>query len=218
MTTIRCQAVLFDMDGVLVDSTHAVARVWRKWALERGFDPVKVVRAAHGRPSIDTVRDFLPNADSNAENLEVERQEVEDLEGVVAMPGAKVLVTSIPAARWTVVTSATRPLAEVRLQAAGIPIPKSLITADDIQFGKPHPEPYQKAAARLGYPASECVVIEDAPAGIQAGKAAGARVIAVPTTSNRGELERAGADWVVRNCADISAASDRRGLALTLST
>jgi sugar-phosphatase len=218
MTTIHCQAVLFDMDGVLVDSTHAVARVWRKWALDRGFDPVKVVRAAHGRPSIDTVRDFLPNADSNAENLEVERQEVEDLEGVVAMPGAKVLVTSIPAARWTVVTSATRPLAEVRLQAAGIPIPKSLITADDIQFGKPHPEPYQKAAARLGYPASECVVIEDAPAGIQAGKAAGARVIAVPTTSNRGELERAGADWVVRNCADISAASDRRGLALTLST
>ena len=218
MTTIRCQAVLFDMDGVLVDSTHAVARVWRKWALERGFDPEKVVRAAHGRPSIDTVRDFLPNADSHAENLEVERQEVEDLEGVVAMPGAQALVTSIPAGRWTVVTSATRPLAEVRLRAAGIPIPESLITADNIQLGKPHPEPYQKAAARLGYPASECVVVEDAPAGIRAGKAAGARVIAVPTTSNRRELESAGADWVVRNCADISAASDGSGLALTLST
>jgi len=218
MTTIRCQAVLFDMDGVLVDSTHAVARVWRKWALERGFDPEKVVRAAHGRPSIDTVRDFLPNADSHAENLEVERQEVEDLEGVVAMPGAQALVKSIPAGRWTVVTSATRPLAEVRLRAAGIPIPESLITADDIQLGKPHPEPYQKAAARLGYPASECVVVEDAPAGIRAGKAAGARVIAVPTTSNRPELESAGADWVLRSCADISAASDGRGLALILST
>jgi len=218
MTTIHCQAVLFDMDGVLVDSTHAVARVWRKWALDRGFDPVKVVRAAHGRPSIDTVRDFLPNADSNAENMEVERQEVEDLEGVIALPGAQALVTSIPAGRWTVVTSATRPLAEVRLRAAGIPIPESLITADDIQHGKPHPEPYQKAAARLGYPASECVVVEDAPAGIRAGKAAGARVIAVPTTSNRRELESAGADWVVRNCADISAPSDGWGLALTLST
>ncbi len=217
MTTIRCQAVLFDMDGVLVDSTHAVARVWRKWALERGFDPEKVVRAAHGRPSIDTVRDFLPNADSHAENLEVERQEVEDLEGVVAMPGAQALVKSIPAGRWTVVTSATRPLAEVRLRAAGIPIPESLITADDIQLGKPHPEPYQKAAARLGYPPSECVVVEDAPAGIRAGKAAGARVIAFPTTSNRPELESAGADWVVRNCADISAAWDGRGPALTLS-
>jgi len=218
MTTIRCQAVLFDMDGVLVDSTHAVARVWRKWALERGFDPEKVVRAAHGRPSIDTVRDFLPNADSHAENLEVERQEVEDLEGVVAMPGAQALVKSIPAGRWTVVTSATRPLAEVRLRAAGIPIPDSLITADDIQHGKPHPEPYQKAAARLGYAASECVVVEDAPAGIRAGKAAGARVIAVPTTSNLRELESAGADWVVRNCADIATAFDGRGLALTLST
>ena len=217
MTTIRCQAVLFDMDGVLVDSTHAVARVWRKWALERGFDPEKVVRAAHGRPSIDTVRDFLPNADSNAENLEVERQEVEDLDGVVAIAGAQVLVTSIPAGRWTVVTSATRPLAEVRLRAAGIPIPDSLITADDIQRGKPHPEPYQKAADRLGYAASECIVVEDAPAGIRAGKAAGARVIAVPTTSNRRELESVGADWVVRNCADISAAFDGISLVLTLS-
>ncbi len=218
MTTIRCQAVLFDMDGVLVDSTNAVARVWRKWALARGFDPEKVVRAAHGRPSIDTVRDFLPNADSHAENLEVERQEVEDLEGVVAMPGAQALVHSLPAGRWTVVTSATRPLAEVRLRAAGIPIRGSLVTADDIQHGKPHPEPYQKAAAWLGYPPSECVVVEDAPAGIRAGKAAGARVIAVPTTSQRRELENAGADWAVRNCADIAAAFDGSSLVLTLIT
>jgi len=218
MTTIRCQAVLFDMDGVLVDSTQAVARVWRKWAIEHGFDPEKVVRAAHGRPSLDTVRDFLPNADGDAENLEVERQEVEDLEGVVSMPGAQALVKSIPAGRWTVATSATRPLAEVRLRAAGLPILESLVTAADINHGKPHPEPYQRAAQRLGYPASECIVVEDAPAGIRAGKAAGARVIAVPTTSPRSALESAGADWVVRNCADISAALDERGQVLTLST
>jgi sugar-phosphatase len=218
MTTIHCQALLFDMDGVLVDSTHAVARVWQKWALERGFDPEKVVQAAHGRPSLDTVRDFLPNADSHAENLEVERREVEDLEGVVAMPGAQALVKSLPAGRWTVVTSATRPLAEVRLRAAGLTVLPSLITAGDIQYGKPHPEPYQKAAARLGYAASDCVVVEDAPAGIRAGKAAGARVIAFPTTSNRGELEKAGADWVVRNCADIAATFDGSSLTLTLTT
>ncbi len=217
MTTIRCQAGLFDMDGVLVDSTHAVARVWRKWALERGFDPERVVRAAHGRPSIDTVRDFLPNADSQAENLEVERQEVEDLEGVVAMPGAQALIKALPAGRWTVVTSATRPLAEVRLRAAGIPIPESLITADDIRQGKPHPEPYQRAAARLGYAASECVVVEDAQAGIRSGKAAGARVIGVPTTSNCRELESAGADWIVRNCADIAATFDGSSIVLTLT-
>jgi sugar-phosphatase len=217
MRTIRCQAVLFDMDGVLVDSTDAVARVWQKWAVARGFDPEKVVRAAHGRPSIDTVRDFLPNADSHSENLEVERQEIEDLEGVVAISGALALVSNLPAGRWTVVTSATRPLAEVRLKAAGFPILPALITAGDIQRGKPDPEPYQKAAARLGFPASECVVVEDAPAGIRSGKAAGARVIGFPTTSNRLELEKAGADWVVRNCADIVAASDGRGLILTLA-
>ncbi|PYX32756.1 MAG: HAD family hydrolase [Acidobacteria bacterium] len=201
-----------------VDSTQAVARVWRKWAIARGFDPEEVFRAAHGRPSLDTVRDFLPNADGDAENLEVERQEVEDLEGVVAMPGAQALVRSIPAGRWTVATSATRPLAEVRLRTAGIPILGSLVTAADIKHGKPHPEPYQKAAARLGYPASECVVVEDAPAGIRAGKAAGARVIAVPTTSPRAALEIAGADWVVRNCADIAASLDGSGLVLTLAT
>src|SRR5712672_3052169 len=217
MTTIRCQALLFDMDGVLVDSTDAVARVWRKWAIERGFDPEKVVRAAHGRPSIDTVRHFLPNADSHAENLEVERQEIEDLEGVVAIPGALALVSSLPAGRWTVVTSATRPLAEVRLKAAGFPILPTLITAADILRGKPDPEPYEKAAARLGYSPSECVVVEDAPAGIRAGKAAGARVIGFPTTSNRLELEKAGVNWVVRNCADIAATFDGISLVLTLA-
>jgi sugar-phosphatase len=217
MTNIRCQAMLFDMDGVLVNSTDVVARVWRRWAIAHGFDPDAVVRAAHGRPSIDTVRDFLPHADSNAENLEVERQEIDDLEGVVAIPGAPELVSSLPANRWTVVTSATRPLAEVRLRAAGIPIVSTMITSGDIQRGKPDPEPYLKAAARLGYAPEDCVVVEDAPAGIRAGKAAGARVIAFPTTSNRAELEAAGADWVVRNCADITATLEGNSLLLNLN-
>jgi sugar-phosphatase len=217
MTKIFCQALLFDMDGVLVDSTHAVARVWYQWAVERGFDPEKVVRAAHGRPSVMTVREFLPDADAAAEDLEVERREIEDLDGVVAMPGAVELVKSLPPKRWTVVTSATRPLAEVRLRAAGIPILNGLITANDIQHGKPNPEPYLKAAARLGFAGSDCVVVEDATAGIAAGKAAGARVIAFPTTSGSADLEKAGADWVVRNCADISAKWNGDGLVLTLS-
>src|SRR3954451_17751321 len=137
MTNIRCRAMLFDMDGVLVNSTDAVARGWTKWAIAHGFDPVAVVRAAHGRPSIDTVRDFLPDADSNAENLEVERQEIEDLEGVLPITGAPALVKSLPEGRWTVVTSATRPLAEVRLRAAGIPILPGMITSGDIKRGKP---------------------------------------------------------------------------------
>lgn len=216
MMTVRCQALLFDMDGVLVDSTHAVARVWHKWAVQRGFDPAAVVAAAHGRPSVMTVRQFLPHADAEAEDREVERQEIEDLEGVVAIPGAPELVHSLPPGRWTVVTSATRPLAEVRLQAAGIRYPHDMITADDITHGKPDPEPYLKAAQRLGFAPSDCVVVEDAPAGIRAGKASGARVIAFPTTSPVNDLREAGADWTLRNCTDISAAFDGSSLVLTL--
>ena len=206
------------MDGVLVDSTHAVARVWQKWAIQRGFDPEKVVQAAHGRPSVVTVREFLPDADAEAENLEVERQEIEDLDGIVPIQGAVELVKSLPPGRWTVATSATRPLAEVRLRAAGIPVLDTLITSNDIKHGKPDPEPYLKAAARLGFPASECIVVEDAPAGIRAGKSAGARVIALPTTSPREELERAGADWVVPDCAAIAARLDGNGLVVTVNS
>lgn len=216
MTNIVCQALLFDMDGVLVDSTDAVARVWHKWAVERGFDPAVVVAAAHGRPSVMTVRQFLPHADAESEDREIERQEIEDLDGVVAIPGAPGLVHSLPQGRWTVVTSATRPLAEVRLTAAGIRYPHDLITANDITHGKPNPEPYLKAAQRLGFSAADCIVVEDAPAGIRAGKAAGARVIAFPTTSPSSDLREAGADWILRNCAGISAAFDGNGLALTL--
>jgi mannitol-1-/sugar-/sorbitol-6-phosphatase len=216
MTTIRCRALLFDMDGVLVDSTHAVARVWRQWALEHGFDAEAVVRAAHGRPSLATVRQFLPQADHQNENVEVERREIEDLEGVAPMPGALQLLRALPSGCWTVVTSATRPLAEVRLRAAGLPVPATLVTADDVQNGKPHPEPYRKAASLLGCDPSDCVVVEDVPAGIRSGKAAGARVIACLTTVDGAELKNAGADWLVRNCADISAAVDGNGLVLAL--
>ena len=218
MTTIRCQAMLFDMDGVLVFSMGAVERVWSKWAVAHGFDPKVVVHAAHGRPSVETVREFLPHGDSHAENLQIERGEIEDLEGVVAVPGALALLNSLPADRWIVATSATLALAEVRLRAAGIPVLPNMITSGDIQRGKPDPEPYLKAAARLGFPASECVVVEDAVAGVRSGKAAGARVIALTTSSERGELERAGADWVVRDCTDIAATFEGSSLLLSLNT
>ncbi|HSB75666.1 MAG TPA: HAD family hydrolase, partial [Terriglobales bacterium] len=111
---IACAALLFDMDGVLIDSTPAVARVWGQWARERGFDPAMVVRLAHGRPSLSTVRDLLPHADHEAENREVERREIADLEGVVLLPGSKRLLASLPPQRYAIVTSSTRKLAEVR--------------------------------------------------------------------------------------------------------
>jgi len=213
---ITCNALLFDMDGVLIDSTPAVARVWGRWALEHGFDPAKVIAVAHGRPSLMSVREFLPNADHELENRRVERMEMEDLDGVVPLPGAVELLNSLPRDRWTIVTSATRALAQVRLRAARLPIPESMITASDIVNGKPHPEPYLKAAAVLRQAGSDCIVLEDAVSGIRSGKAAGARVIAFPTTVPTVELQRAGPDWILRNCADIKADCEARWVRLTL--
>jgi mannitol-1-/sugar-/sorbitol-6-phosphatase len=203
MVTIRCAGLLFDLDGVLVDSTPAVERVWHRWAVEHGFDPETVIRLAHGRPSRATISDLLPNSDVDAENTVVLRGEIEDLDGVVPLPGVQQLLNALPAERWTVATSCSRPLAEVRLRAAGLPIPAKMITSSDVKNGKPDPEPYLKAAAKLGFAASDCIVLEDAPAGIRAGKAAGARVIAFTTTMPRRELEEAGADWIAQNCGDI---------------
>jgi mannitol-1-/sugar-/sorbitol-6-phosphatase len=197
MVEVSCSGLLFDLDGVLVDSTPAVARVWRRWALAHGFDPEETVRQAHGRPSIATIRDLLPDADLIAENEVVLRGELEDTDGVVPLPGALEFLNSLPADRWAIVTSCARELAGVRLNAAGLPVPKRVVTSDDITKGKPDPEPYLKGAVLLGIPPAECVVFEDAPAGIRAGKGAGALVVALTTTSPENELEQAGADWII---------------------
>jgi len=217
MTEIHCSGVLFDLDGVLIDSTPAVTRVWRQWAMERGFDPEEVVARAHGRPSLATVREYLPNADHAAENREIERREIEDADGIITLPGARELLLQLPATRWAIATSCTRPLAEVRLRAAGLPVPERIVTSSDVTLGKPHPEPFLKAAAKLGFPASECVVVEDVPAGIRAGKAAGATVVAFRTTVEEAELRRAGADFILNNCADVSVARNAEGLTLILN-
>jgi sugar-phosphatase len=206
MVEVTCSGLLFDLDGVLVDSTPAVARVWAKWAIAHGFDPEETVRKAHGRPSLATVRDLLPNADAEKENEVILRGEIDDTEGVVPLPGARELLNSLPEDKWALVTSCARPLAEVRLRVAGLPVPKRMITCDDVRRGKPDPEPYRKGAELLGVPASKCVVFEDAPAGIKAGKAAGALVIALRTTSPDPELEEAGADWILPayHCLDAT--------------
>ena len=218
MPQIVCSALLFDMDGVLIASTPAVSRVWRRWALEHGFDPDEVVARAHGRPSITTVREYLPHADAVAENRLVERAEIEDLDGVIPLPGSRELLQNLPPDRWTIVTSSTRPLAEVRLRAADLAIPKKMITSSDVVNGKPHPEPYQKAAALLGFASFDCIVVEDVPAGIRAGKSAGTRVIAFTSTCREADLRAAGADWVLKNSADISLVSAEGGLKLNLAT
>ena len=216
MIQVQCAALLFDLDGVLIDSTPAVARVWRRWAIEHGFNPEEVVARAHGRPSLTTVREYLPNADHHAENKEVERREIQDLEGVVPLPGALDLLASLPADRWTIVTSCTRPLAEVRIKAAGLPLPVKLITSNDITNGKPHPEPYIKGAALLGFAAADCIVVEDVPAGVRAGKASGARVLAFTTTVQDSALRDSGAHWILRGCADVRLLKHENDLRLGL--
>ncbi len=206
VTRVVSRAILFDMDGVLIDSTPAVARVWRAWAIARGFDAEEVVRRAHGRPSLSTVRDYLPDADHLAENREIERREMEDLEGVAPWPGALELLHALPEGRWGIVTSCTRPLAEVRLRFAGLPRPACFVSSNDIIHGKPAPDPYQKGAELLGFSPSDCIVVEDVPAGVASGKAAGARVAALCTTMAEQELRAAQPDWLLDDCAAISLA------------
>src|SRR5271168_1043754 len=204
MTEIICRGLLFDLDGVLVDSTPAVERVWSGWATEHGFVPAEVVHRAHGRPSITTIRELLPDGDHDKENREVERREIADISDVVPLPGALSLLRGLPTAAWTIVTSCSRPLAQVRIGAAGLPVPQKLITSSDIRRGKPDPEPYLKGAEILQLAPADCVVVEDAPAGIRAGIAAGARVLALRTTASDTELQAAGAAWIVDDLSRVS--------------
>lgn len=198
---LSCQAILFDLDGVLVDSTVAVERVWRKWAHDRGVDAECVMANAHGRRSIETIRITAPHLDAEQENLAVERMEIADKEGIVAIPGARQLLMVLPRERFIIVTSATSALASTRLEYAGLMAPEHMITADDVTHGKPSPEPYLRGAAALGFAPADCVVFEDTPAGVQSGKAAGMRVIALTTTYPSAELKEA--DVLVDSLADV---------------
>src|SRR5215467_3701106 len=144
------KALLFDMDGVLIDSAPAVERVWRRWALAHNLDPDRVVALAHGRRSIETIRAVAPHMDAARENVNVEQMEIDDKEGVTALPGSVLLLQALPQSSFAVVTSATRPLAVARLGYAGLSIPTHMVTADDVVHGKPSPEPYLKGAALLG--------------------------------------------------------------------
>jgi mannitol-1-/sugar-/sorbitol-6-phosphatase len=193
MLAFPCEAILFDLDGVLVDSTPCVTRVWSAWAREHGLDAESVVRIAHGRPTIATVRDVAPHLDAQLETDRIEQREINDTNGLRVLPGAKELLTRLPVERYTIVTSGTRQLATRRLQAVGLRVPPTMITADDITNGKPDPEPYLAGARVLGYKPMKCLVFEDAPSGIRAAKSAGMVAIGVPTTYRPEELEQADA-------------------------
>jgi sugar-phosphatase len=174
------QAFLFDMDGTLITSTLAAERVWTRWAERHGLDVAALLSVMHGVRAIDTIRNQnLPDIDLDAEVAWVERGEIDDVEGVAPIPGAIDFVKRLPPDRWAVVTSASVPLARARLRAAGVTPPAVMITAEDVERGKPDPAGYLRAAATLGFDIADCLVFEDAEAGIKAGEAAGAAVMVV---------------------------------------
>jgi mannitol-1-/sugar-/sorbitol-6-phosphatase len=213
MPRFQCAAVLFDLDGVLVDSTRSVDRQWRAWARERGVDEDKVMAIAHGVRSLEVIRAVAPHLDAEFEVRGLEKREADDRDGVVVMPGAVELVNSLPEGRWCVVTSGSRHLATARLKLAGIPIPKVMVTADDVANGKPHPEPYLKGSELLGINPAEGLVIEDAPAGIRSAHAAGMKVIALASTYPASALHEA--DAVIEKLQWIHV--DARGKSLAIS-
>jgi mannitol-1-/sugar-/sorbitol-6-phosphatase len=185
-------AIIFDLDGVLVDSTEAVERAWTRWAGERGIDPQELLPVIHGRPSREVIAEYAPGLD-----LVVEARRLDSMEQVTESPaidGAAECIAFAQQGPWAIVTSGDS-RASGRLRTAGLPVPEVLVTADDVERGKPDPEPYARAAAALGVEPASCVVVEDAPAGITAAKAAGMTVIAVTTTYDAEAL--ADADVVV---------------------
>lgn len=172
--------VIFDMDGTLVNSQAAVERVWRKWARKHGVSAEKILAASHGRRTQEIVRLFAPEGmDIDREASELEAEEVADGNDICAVPGALELVRWIPRGDWAVVTSASLELASRRLLAAGLPLPDLLISAEDVSIGKPHPQGYLLAIDRMRARADDCLVFEDAHAGILAAKAAGCDVVAI---------------------------------------
>jgi mannitol-1-/sugar-/sorbitol-6-phosphatase len=203
MPSFHCSAILFDLDGVLLDSTRVVAEQYTRWARENGLDPDYVMEAAHGVRTVEVIRRVAPHLDAVAETKKIEDREAA-AEGIVQIPGALALLNSIPRGRWAVVTSGTHFLAVNRMQKFGIPVPEIMVTADDVSNGKPDPEPYRRGAELLKIDPAKCVVFEDAPAGIRSARAAGMKVISLPSTYPVSELGEA--DAIVSGLADITIA------------
>ena len=197
-----------------MDSTGSVTRQWQMWAEEQNIDPQRVVEIAHGVRAIEIVRTLAPHLDAATEVARIEKREASDHQGVAVMPGAANLLKAIPEGRWCVVTSGTRYLATSRLKLANLPTPKVLIAADDVSKGKPDPEPYLMGAKLLGMNPAECLVIEDAPAGIRAAHAGGMKVIGITSTYPASELQEA--DAVVQKLVQIKVRSVGQNLTVNV--
>jgi len=192
------------MDGTLVNSNAVVERAWAYWARRHGLDLPELLHYSHGRPTLATMNyfgeRFAPGRDWTSEADEMQRMEQEDLSGIRAIPGSAEILAQLDPDRWAVVTSAPRQLAESRIESAGLPLPRVLVPADEITNGKPHPEGYLKAAGLLGFKASECIVFEDTPPGVEAGLNAGMQVIGLLTTVSG---DRLGTSHLIRDYFDL---------------
>lgn len=210
---LRAAAFLFDLDGVLVDSRAVVERTWRRWAQRHQLDPEGLLRIAHGRRARDTLQAVVPHLATDREVEWLDTTEFADVDGLHAVPGAGEFVANLPASSWGIVTSCGRALAEVRLRSVGLPIPGILVTADDVSRGKPAPDGYHLGAQRLGHDPAACVVFEDAPPGIAAAQAAGARVIALTTTHGAADLPQV--DAMIPDFTGIQVLQDHGRFVLT---
>jgi sugar-phosphatase len=213
---VQTQGLLFDMDGVLISSIASANRCWRRWAAHYGVSQADDYAIPHGVRAVDIMKGLKPDVNV-AEGLRlIEDYEIADVADLKVLPGVKALLESLPPERWAIVTSATMRLLLGRLHAAELPVPDRIISGDMVVRGKPDPEPYRRGAELLGYAAADCVVVEDAPSGIGAGRGAGCRVLGVLGTHSEAELRTARVDWMVASMEDVRVGASQSGLLVEL--
>jgi mannitol-1-/sugar-/sorbitol-6-phosphatase len=208
--SIVIRAVLFDMDGVLISSIAADERSWLRWAKLHGMQDTFSIQSTHGRRTVDTIRALRPDLDPAIELKRMEDFDEEDTLGLTLYPGVRDLLAELSPTQWSIVTSASDRVMRHRLGVLGLSLPLHIVTADHVHSGKPNPEPYQLGAAQLGLKPSDCLVIEDAPSGIRAGKAAGSSVLAVASSHRPQELHEA--DWIINSLTDLALKTGKDGL------
>jgi sugar-phosphatase len=213
---VEAQGLLFDNDGVIVSSIASVNRCWRKWAAHYSVADAAHFQVPHGVRAVEIMKQLKPDIDVVEGLRLIEDMEIADTGDTIVLPGVRALLESLPKDRWAIVSSATWRLLVARLQAAKLPQPDKIVAGDQVVMGKPHPEPYLKGAEMIHTEPASCVVIEDAPSGVGAGKAAGCRVLGVLGTHSEAELRAAGADWVVKTLEDVKATTTENGLSLTI--
>jgi len=216
--TVEAAGLLFDNDGVIVSSIASVNRCWRRWAEHYGVPVAADFEIEHGTRAVDVMQKLVPGIDVSEGLKVIEDMELEDVADLEVLPGVKTLLESLPMERWAIVSSATYRLLIGRLKVAGLPVPERIISGDRVVHGKPHPEPYLRGAELIHAAPGDCIVIEDAPSGARAGKAAGCRVLGVLGTHSAEELRAVGVDWVVESLERVKAEAIKGGLRLTLDT